>query len=516
MLTRRKFVAGGAALALRGGRLRGAAANGGEPDRKNFSGMALELAKKAGAAYADVRINRYQEQGLFTRERQVRSIDSDASYGYGVRVLKKGSWGFAASDDFSERALAEVVRQAVDIAEADAAISSQPVRLAPEKPHQAKWKSAYTIDPFRVPVEKKIELLLKINETALKVKGARFVASEMRFVREDKFFASSEGSRIEQEIVRSDCSFTVTAVDSARGEFATRSSLAYPAERGYEWIEEYPHLAEAEQAAEEAVRKLAAKPVAPGKYDLLLHPTNLFLTIHESCGHPTELDRALGYEANFAGTSFLTPDKLGKFRYGSKWVNMIADRTQPYGLATVGYDDDGVPAQRWYLIREGIFVDYQTTREQAALLPGMRSHGCAHADSWSSVVFQRMPNVSLDPLDSKLSQEELMAGIKDGILILGMGSYSIDQQRYNFQFGGQVFWEIKNGKKGEMLRDVAYQARTPDFWNSCDGVGSRTEYILSGVFNDGKGEPEQLNPVSHGCPPARFRQVNVINTGKKS
>src|SRR5581483_9921021 len=189
MLTRRKFVAGGAALALRGGRLRGAAANGGEPDRKNFSGMALELAKKAGAAYADVRTNRYQEQGLFTRERQVRSIDSDASYGYGVRVLKKGSWGFAASDDFSERALAEVVRQAVDIAEADAAISSQPVRLAPEKPHQAKWKSAYTIDPFRVPVEKKIELLLKINETALKVKGARFVASEMRFVREDKFFA---------------------------------------------------------------------------------------------------------------------------------------------------------------------------------------------------------------------------------------------------------------------------------------------------------------------------------------
>ncbi len=195
---------------------------------------------------------------------------------------------------------------------------------------------------------------------------------------------------------------------------------------------------------------------------------------------------------------------------------MIADRTQPYGLATVGYDDDGVPAQRWYLIREGIFVDYQTTREQAALLPGMRSHGCAHADSWSSVVFQRMPNVSLDPLDSKLTQEELMAGIKDGILILGMGSYSIDQQRYNFQFGGQVFWEIKNGKKGEMLRDVAYQARTPDFWNSCDGVGSRAEYILSGVFNDGKGEPEQLNPVSHGCPPARFRQVNVINTGRKS
>ena len=289
-----------------------------------------------------------------------------------------------------------------------------------------------------------------------------------------------------------------------------------PIQRGWEAIEEHPFIAEAEQAGEEAVAKLKAPSVEPGEYDLLLDPTNLWLTIHESCGHPTELDRALGYEANFAGTSFLTPDKLGKFRYGSKWVNMIADRTQPTGLATVAYDDDGAPAERWHLIRDGIFVDYQTTREQEGLVKGIKAHACAHADSWSSVVFQRMPNVSLDPGESKLTEEELIADIKKGILILGRGSYSIDQQRYNFQFGGQLFWEIKNGKKTQLLRDVAYQARTPEFWNACDGVAGREEYLLGGAFRDGKGEPGQINAVSHGCTPSRFRGINVINTGGKA
>jgi len=508
MLTRRNFLAASALAAA--GRVDAA-----EVDRTKFAEMALGLAKKGGAAYADIRVNRYRNQSLSTRERQVRRIDSDSSFGYGVRVLRKGSWGFAASPDFSERRLGEVVRQAIEIAEANSALQAQPVRLAPQKPQRDRWRSAYKTDPFQVPLEKKVGLLMEINEAALRVKGARFVTSSMLFVAEDKFLASSEGSVLEQEIIRSDCRFSVTAVDPARGEFQSRDSLAQAVQRGYEHVEEYPFVAEAEQAAGEAVEKLSARPVEPGRYDLLLDPSNLFLTIHENCGHPTELDRALGYEANYAGTSFLTPDKLGSFRYGSKWVNMIADRTQPHGLATVGYDDDGVPAQRWYLVKEGVFVDYQTTREQAAWLPGMQSRGCAHADSWSSVVFQRMPNVSLDPLDSKLTAEELMAGIRDGILILGRGSYSIDQQRYNFQFGGQVFWRIRNGKKAEMLRDVAYQGRTPEFWNACDGVAGRGEYVLGGTMGDGKGEPGQSNAVSHGCPPARFRQVNVIYTGRE-
>jgi len=507
MLTRRGFLA--AAAGPLAARLQAA-----ELDRQVFAEQALALARKAGATYADIRINRYQNQRLLTRERQVLRIDSDSSYGFGVRVLKRGCWGFAASPDFTENQLKQVVGQAVELAEANATLPSRPVKLAPEQPHQARWRSAYKIDPFQVPLEKKLALLLKINETALQVKGARFVTSSMSFVREDKFFASTLGTITEQEIIRSGCSFQVTAVDSGRGEFQSRASLADAVERGYESIEEHPYVEEAGQAAEEAAQKLSAKPVEPGKYDLVLHPSNLYLTIHESCGHPTELDRALGYEANYAGTSFLTPDKLGRFRYGSRWVNMVADRTQPSGLATVAFDDDGVPAQRWYLVRDGIFVEYQSTREQAAWLPGVKSRGCAHADSWSSVVFQRMPNVSLDPLDSRLTQEELIAGIDRGILVLGGGSYSIDQQRFNFQFGGQVFWEIKNGKRAGMLRDVAYQARTPEFWNSCDGVAGKSEYALGGTLGDAKGEPTQLNAVSHGCPPARFRQVNVINTGR--
>ena len=508
-ISRRRFLAAGAAAAAASRRLDAA-----EIDRPKFADNALGLARKASAAYADVRVNRYRSQRLSTRERQVQNITSTSSYGYGVRVLKKGCWGFAASPDFHEKTLAEVVRQAVEIAEANAALGSA-VRLAPEKPHKDRWRSAYKIDPFQVPLETKVGLLLKINETALAVKGARFVSSSLAFVGEDKFFASTEGSVIQQEIIRSQGTFQVTAVDSARGEFQSRESLAMAAQRGWEHIEEYPYLQEAEQAAEEAVQKLTAKPVDPGSYDLVLHPSHLWLTIHESCGHPTELDRALGYEANFAGTSFLTPDKLGKFRYGSKWVNMVADRSQPYGLSTVAYDDDGVPAQRWYIIRDGIFVDYQTTREQVAWLPGMQSRGCAHADSWSSVVFQRMPNVSLDPLDSKLTSDELIGGIERGILILGDGSFSIDQQRYNAQFGGQVFWEIRDGKKTRMLRDVAYQIRTPEFWNSCDGVAGRSEYLLPGTITDAKGEPGQSNPVSHGCSPARFRRINVINTGRQ-
>ncbi len=499
---------GGMAAAL------AARADGAEVDRARWAEMGLGLAKKAGATYADVRVNRYQAQRLQTRERQVRNIVSSTSFGYGVRVLKRGSWGFAASPEFDEKKLGELVRLAVEIAEANAALQARPVRLAPEKPHQDQWRSGYQIDPFHVPLETKIGKLLAINEAALRVKGARFVSSSMSFVREDKFFASLEGSQIQQELLLSDCDFEVTAVDAARGGFQSRSSFALPAQRGYELIGEHPYAEEAAQAAEEAVQKLSARPVDPGQYDLVLHPTNLWLTIHESCGHPTELDRALGYEANFAGTSFLTPDKLGKYRYGSKWINMVADRTQPGALATIGYDDDGVPGQRWYLIRDGIFVDYQTTREQVDWVPGMRSRGCAHGDSWSSVVFQRMPNVSLDPLDSKLTQEELIAGVKKGILVLGNGSYSIDQQRYNFQFGGQVFWEIENGKKTRMLRDVAYQARTPDFWNSCDGVAGAKEYLLGGTISDAKGEPGQLNAVSHGCPPARFRGVTIINTGR--
>jgi TldD protein len=375
----------------------------------------------------------------------------------------------------------------------------------------AKWRNAYKRDPFEVSLGTKTQFLMKLNETAMKVKGVSFVNSSTFFVKEEKFFGSSDGSRIEQEIVRSFPNFNITAVDQMRGDFQQRRSLRGPQGMGFEYLDTYPWLEEAEAGANEALEKLKSKPVTPGKYDLVLHPTHLWLTIHESVGHPTELDRALGWEANYAGTSFLTPDKTGKLQFGSKLVNLVADRTQPAGLATVGYDDDGVVAQRWHLVKDGVFVDWQTTRDLAATVGRKSSYGCAHADSWGSVTFPRMPNVSLEPR-GKATLDELIADVKDGILILGDGSFSIDQQRYNFQFGGQVFYEIKDGKKTAMLRDVAYQSRTPDFWGACDGLGGEQSYELGGSFNDGKGEPGQSNAVSHGCPPARFRQINVLNT----
>ncbi len=510
-LTRREFLTAGAAAAILAEQAHAAAI-----DRPKLAQLAVDRLKKAGVSYGDIRLNRYQYETIDARERRISSVSRDTSFGYGVRALKNGAWGFAASNDFSEKALKATVDLAVQVAEANAMLQKKPVKLAKVKPVETQWNSGYQQDPFEVALDEKTGLLLALNESALAVKGASFVSSRLAFVREDKFYASTEGSVIEQDLVRSWGTFSVTAVDREAGDAQSRDSLAMPSLRGWEAIAEHPFVAEAEEAANQAVQKLKAKPVEPGLYDLVLHPSHLFLTIHESCGHPTELDRALGYEANYAGTSFLTPDKLGKFRYGSELVNMVADRTTPHALSTVAYDDDGAPAQEWHLVKDGIFVEYQTTREQEAWLDGVKARGCAHGDSWSSVVFQRMPNVNLDPGDSKLSTEDLIADVDKGVLIRGRGSYSIDQQRYNFQFGGQVFEEIKDGKIVGPLRDVAYQSRTPEFWNACDGIASKKEYMLGGSFYDGKGQPPQLNAVSHGCSPSRFRKINVINTGSKS
>jgi TldD protein len=283
---------------------------------------------------------------------------------------------------------------------------------------------------------------------------------------------------------------------------------------GYEYIESLPLLQEAKQAAEEAVAMHKAKTVTPGQKTLVLHPTNLWLTIHESVGHPTELDRALGYEANFAGTSFLTTDKLGKFQFGSPLVTIVGDKTQPKAMATCGYDDDGVKTTSFPIIKDGLFVDYQTTRDQAHLIGQKYSHGCSYADNWASVPFQRMPNVSLQPNEKDVSEADILAATDDGIYVKGDSSYSIDHQRYNFQFSGQTFWEVKNGKITTQLRDVAYQSNTPEFWKSLDMLGGRSTYQLGGAFSDGKGQPVQSNSVSHGCPVARFAKVNILNTAR--
>ena len=491
-----------------------AAANG--IDKNALADVALNTARKLGVTYADIRINRYRNEQISTREQQVQNVSRSQSFGFGVRVLYRGTWGFASSRSVTPEDVRRITQQAFDIARANAAYQRKRIALVPVPKVSTSWKNAFEKDPFAVSIDDKIQFLLQLNSAALKTSGVSFVSSTMGFVNEQKFYASTDGSRIEQYIVRADPSFTVTAVNRANGDFQSRSSLNGPQGMGYEYLEKYDWKREAQQAGEEAVMKLKAKPVEPGKLDLVLHPSNLWLTIHESVGHPTELDRALWWEANYAGTSFLTPDKTGKLQFASKIVNFVADRTQPAGLATVGYDDEGVPGQRWHLIKDGLFVDWQTTRDLAASTGQKKSYGCNHADSWGSISFPRMPNVSLEPGPGNTTLDDLIAGVEKGVLIYGDGSYSIDQQRYNFQFGGQVFWEIKNGKRGEMLRDVAYQSRTTDFWNSLDALGGAATYELGGSFSDGKGEPGQSNAVSHGCPQARFRQVNVLNTAQRS
>jgi TldD protein len=331
--------------------------------------------------------------------------------------------------------------------------------------------------------------------------------------------ATTDGSLITQTLYRTLPSLTVTAVAADGSDFQARNSSEVPAlQAGWEYIEEVDYVALAPRLAEEAVQKLSARPVEPGRYDLVLHPSHLFLTIHESIGHPTELDRALGYEANYAGTSFIAPPEevIGKLRLGPDIMQIRADRTQPRSLAATGWDHEGVPAQEWDIVKDGIFVNYQTTREQAAWIAELTgvdtSLGCSYAQSWSDVQFQRMPNVNLLPAAEDISTDDIIGDTENGIYILGRGSYSIDQQRYNFQFGGQVFHEIRNGRITGMLKDVAYQARTPDFWNSLDALGGPATYHLGGTPGDGKGQPSQSNAVTHGCPVARFRSVNVINT----
>ena len=486
---------------------------------------ALGAAKDAGASYSDVRIGRYRTSVVATRERQItRTADTD-SIGAGVRVLVDGTWGFAATNLLTTDAVAAAAREAVVIAKANRIARDAPVQLAPTATYRdVTWKSDFTTDPFEIPLEQRADLLLRANAAAMTVKGLSFVTSALAFVKEDRSFASSEGSVITQTVVRSSVPFQATA--TAPGDFQTRGNVVAPAERGWEYVLEQDLVGNAPKWAEEAVQKLSAKPVEPGKYDLVIHPSNLWLTIHESIGHASELDRALGYEANYAGTSFVSPPEkmLGTLRYGPEFMNVRGDRSQPSGCATIGYDDEGVKPEDFDIIRNGVFVDYQTTREQAHWLKWwydkegrpVRSHGNSNADSWSSVQFQRMPNVSLMPGEKDLKWDDIIAATDRGIAIVGDGSWSIDQQRYNAQFGGQLCYEISGGKLAGLLKDVAYQLRTPDFWNAMDMIGGKSSYQLGAAFNDGKGEPGQSNAVSHGCVPSRFRQITVINTGRTS
>lgn len=481
---------------------------------------AIDVAMAAGADYADGRLIRTQFEAIGTREQTITQVQSTDSFGINVRALVGGSWGFSASQILTRDAVAVMAREAVSIATANNAVAPSQTTLAPVAVYaDADWVTPHSIDPFDVPLEDKAALLLLTNAEAMRVNNIRFVSSSILSVREERLVATSAGSLINQTFYRINPSINITAISADGSDFQTRGAVIEPAGRGYEYVMGLELSGNASRWAEEAAMKLEAKPVEPGKWDLVLHPSNLWLTIHESIGHPTELDRALGFEANYAGTSFLYPpeDVLGKLRLGPEFMQFVGNRTEFGGCATTGWDDEGVPAEFWPIIEDGVFVDYQTTREQAAWISPYtgitRSHGCAYGQNWESMPFQRMPNVSLLPGEDNLSEADVIGATEHGIYIEGRGSYSIDQQRYNIQFAGQVFWEIRNGEKYRMLRDVAYVGRTPEFWNSLDVIGGDNTYFLGAAFGDAKGQPMQLNAVSHGCPVSLFRNIDIINTG---
>ncbi|MBS0215194.1 MAG: TldD/PmbA family protein [Proteobacteria bacterium] len=501
--------------------------------KKNLADAALAAAKQAGASYCDVRIGRYLRQFVVTREDKVQNVVNSESTGIGVRVIANGAWGFAATNDLTAAGAARAAKQAAAIAKANSKAQTAPVQLAPAPGvGEVSWKTPIIKNAMEVPVKEKAGLLLAANAAAINA-GANFVNSTLFAVNEQKYFASTDGSYIDQDVHRIWLPFNVTAIDKASGKFRSRSELSSPMGMGYEYLDADPSQKfvspngvvnygrsydlheDIIAAAKQARDKLKAPSVKPGKYDLVLDPSHTWLTIHESVGHPTELDRVLGYEANYAGTSFATVDKRdAHFRYGSQHVNIVADKIQPGSLGAVGYDDEGVKTKKWDLIKDGILVDYQAIRDQAHIIGKKESDGCCYADSWSSVQFQRMANVSLQPGKQKLGVASMIKDVKNGIYIVGDGSFSIDQQRYNAQFGGQLFYEIKNGQITRQIEDVAYQIRTPEFWNACVGVCDESDYRLGGSFFDGKGQPGQVSAVSHGSSTARFNGINVISTAR--
>ncbi len=504
-------------------------------DKKQLADAALSAARGAGATYADVRIGRYLNQFIQSRERKIQGITNTESFGCGVRVIANGTWGFAATNDVTIDGIARAARKAVDIAKADARLQTDPVQLAPQAGQgERTWRTPMEKNAFDIPLQEKADLLVATADAAL-TNGADFVNALIFLVNEQKYFASTDGSYIDQDVHRIWPTFTVTAVDQASGKFESRDSFSAPMGMGWEYMSGrpagriqtpagvtvygnyYDMVEDARNAAREARAKHGAKTVEAGKWDVVLDPSHLWLTIHESVGHPLELDRVLGYEANYAGTSFATLDKWrsGTFKYGAEQVSIVADKTQQFGLGTVGWDDEGVPTKQWDLVRNGILKNYQATRDQVHVIGQSESHGCCYADSWSDVQFQRMPNVSLQPGNAPLNPAELVRGVEKGIFIVGDGSYSIDQQRYNFQFGGQLFYEIQQGQIVGMLKDVAYQSNTQEFWNACASVCDRRDYRLGGSFFDGKGQPGQISAVSHGTATARFNGVNVINTARR-
>ncbi len=474
--------------------------------------IALKRIKHSGAEYGDIRILKSTTQVIRGEDRRIDSIRDMHDTGFGIRVLYQGAWGFAASSIMSLEEIPRVTDLAVQIAKGSASLGKTTIRLAEEPVHRDSAVTLFQQDPFSVSLEEKTGLLLDTMAVLHQQEGVERSQAHLWAKRDQKLFVSTEGSHLKFDLMAIQGGFEAIAIHE--GRFASRCFNTPHLRTGHELITRSDFLSEAPRVALQAVEKVKAPMIDAGQYDLVLDPEHLSLTMHESCGHPSELDRALGYEANFAGTSFLTPEKQGSFRYGSPHVNLVADNTEPETLAATGYDDDGVACQKWDIVREGVFVGYCTNREVAPIIKDRRSRGSNRADSWGSVPMVRIANVGLEPGNSSLP--DLIGDIKKGIYIEGHDSFSIDQRRYNFQFGGDAFWLIENGKRTHMVRDVIYHGITPEFWGRCDGVANSSHRKRFGFITCGKGQPMQSGWMTHAASPARFRNISVIRGGSNS
>jgi TldD protein len=475
---------------------------------KDLAEAALNAAQVKGAGYADVRVDERVQQDIVVKNGQLAAVSDDASEGFGVRVLVDGAWGFAGSDRLGSEEVEAVVERAVRIARASARVRSAPVNLGPAVTSRGRYRTPVERDPFKVPLSEKVDLLLRADQAMGSVKGVTIREGSMEFIRHRKLFASSEGALTEQELYESGAGIeaTATSPDEVQNRSYPNSFGRHQGAGGYEYITGLQLDKHGQRIGEEAVALLTAAQCPSGVKTLILDASQVALQIHESCGHPTELDRVFGMEAAYAGTSFMTPEKLNHLRYGSAKVTITADALTPTGLGTFGWDDEGVPAQRSYLVKEGLFVGYLTSRETASVL-GQQSNGTMRADGWNRIPLIRMTNVNLEPGDSSL--EQMIAETRDGVYLETNRSWSIDDKRLNFQFGTQLAYEIIGGKRGRLLKNATYAGITPEFWNSCDAVGGRSEWRVWGLANCGKGQPPQVAHVAHGAAPARFQDVKV-------
>jgi TldD protein len=475
----------------------------------DYLNLAMEAAVGLGADYADIRVQRTRKETIFVYNLSLKNAGAGDEYGYGIRVLKNGAWGFAHGNIFTEDAVLKTVRLAVETATLSARVKKGPgITLAPERSYVADYQTPVRIDPFTLSMREKTDLMLEVNRRLLLHEGIRAAVFFMRLHKDEKQFASTIGTRLNLTTQFVGPMVTAHAVD----DHDSQSRTFDPGGRstGWEWILEQDMIQRTDIIAEEALIKLKAESLGEEKRrDLVLDPDHLGLTMHESVGHPTELDRVLGWEADYAGISFATPEKLKTYRYASDIVNFVGDNTLEGGLATAGFDDDGVPGQKWYIIKDGMLNEYGTTRETAPFIGQELSRGCNRAEHYYNQPINRIPNLYMLPGTKSLTPSELIANTEDGVYIQGRGSYSIDQHRENFQFGGDMFYEIKNGKLTRPLKKILYKSNNPEFWNACDAICDSRFWHSWGVLNCGKGQPNQTGRMTHGASTARFRHIRV-------